>query len=295
MKASGRFLERQIKFFTAPMGAGVEDNRRAQRRVGALACRLTRNVRREPLKGVDFTASWAIPDGADDGRVMLYLHGGGYVAGDESYSNGFGGVLAETCGIRTLCVAYRLAPEHRFPAALDDCMAAYRFLLEHYTANSIALIGESAGGGLCYALALRARDEGLAMPVCMVTMSPWLNLRNEYDSFRLNAETDPSLCRETLDFFADCYAPDDKGDPYASPLLGELHSLPDSFIVSGTHEVLEFDSIFMAEKLRAAGSNCRLHLEDGGWHVYPFYGLPESRRALQMIRTFMEEKLSNDG
>ena len=137
---------------------------------------------------------------------MLYLHGGGYTCGNLDYAKGFAATLADECGVRVFCAAYRLAPEDPFPAALDDAVVSYQYLLSKgYGPNQILLCGESAGGGLCYALCLRLKQLKLPLPCGIIAISPWTDLTQSGATFDENRDNDPSLSKELLDFYSACY------------------------------------------------------------------------------------------
>ena len=165
-----------------------------------------------------FQGAWLMPKDERRQGVILYLHGGGYTCGSLEYAKGFAATLADECGVRVFCAAYRLAPEHRYPAALDDALEAYRYLLKKgYPARQILLCGESAGGGLIYALCLRLRAEKLPLPCGLIAISPWSDLTQSGESYVTNRDVDPSMTKELLDFYAKCYA-DDPAIPYCSRL-----------------------------------------------------------------------------
>ena len=235
-------------------------------------------------------AAWAFPLTGTVRKAILYLHGGAFTAGSLDYAQGFGSMLALETGQAALCLAYRLAPENPYPAALDDAMAAYRLMLTRFKAEDIALVGESAGGGLCFSLAMRIRDEGLPMPDKLVAVSPWgdLSLRPEPDE---RPERDPVLNREGLSRSADMYLVDHPAnDPYVSPVYGDFRGLPRSLVIAGGDEILLPDAQRLAESLQAAGIPCQLHVEEGMWHVYPLYPVPEAREAQAMMRDFLQDK-----
>ena len=213
--------------------------------------------------------------------VILYLHGGGYTCGDLDYAKGFASTLAARCGMRVLCCAYRLAPEAPFPAALDDAEDAYGYLLSGgYAPDQILLCGESAGGGLCYALCLQLSAKGRAMPAGILAISPWVDLTCTAPSCKANEKTDPTLTEERLKFFADCYlygtdtqkstakntypiTCSDKDADYAaksaplvSPLFADLSSMPPSLIFAGSDELLLSDARSLHEKLLAQHCRC---------------------------------------
>ncbi len=236
----------------------------------------------------EFDAAWAVPKDLRSEKAVLYLHGGAYTAGCLSYAKGFGGVLAEETGRRVLCAGYRLAPEYPYPTALEDALCAYRRMLESFRGENIFLIGESAGGGLCYCLCLKLKELGLPMPEGIVAMSPWtdLTLSRAQD---VEGALDPVLSVEGLKYSAEMYAKEHLHEPTVSPLYGDLSGLPASLIFAGSGEILLDDSVEMAARLKAQGSDCELHVEEGLWHAYVLYGIPEAKEALARIRAFVHE------
>jgi len=240
----------------------------------------------------EFDAAWAVPKNTRSEKAILYLHGGAYAAGCLAYAKGFGGLLAEEMGMRTLCVGYRLAPEFPYPAALNDALEAYRRMLEIYAPGDILLAGESAGGGLCYCLCLKLKALDLPQPSGIVAMSPWTDLTMAEDRYPdEGSSADPVLSVEGLKYSAQLYAGERAGEPTASPLFGDLTGLPPSLILAGSEELLLGDSVEMADKLNAQGSPCELHVEEGMWHVYVLYGIPEAKAALARIRDYAANQL----
>ena len=241
----------------------------------------------------NFEASFATPKECPtkDTHVIFYLHGGGYTAGTLSYAKGFGGVLAVNAGVNAFCVAYRLAPENKFPAALDDAMEAYRYLLERYAPENIAFAGESAGGGLEYCLLHRCKDEGVPLPRCVVGISPWADLSFSGKSYQNNVRRDPSLCRESLAYYVLAYAAGKETSPYVSPIYGDMAGFPPSRIYVGGDEILLDDSRILYQRLVEAGCEAKLHIEPGMWHVYPIYGTPEGRAAVKDMSEFIQRQL----
>jgi epsilon-lactone hydrolase len=226
---------------------------------------------------------------------MLYLHGGGYVFGSPSQYRDFTWRIATVASAQVLCLSYRLAPEHPFPAALDDAVSAYRWLIAQGAApGRTALIGDSAGGGLAFAALLRLRDEGVPLPAAAVAISPWTDLAMTGHSLRVNASRDPSLIPERAQSFARHYVGSaDPRDPHVSPLYGNLRGLPPSLIHVGSDEILRDDSVRMAEKLRASG--CSVELEiwprmPHSWHLFARV-LPEARLAVARIGEFLRREL----
>ena len=270
----------------------VDTMRKGQNLIGELMSFKHRNqvlIRKHPFE--KFEAAWVLPKDERRQGVILYLHGGGYTCGDLEYTQGFGATLATECGVRVFCPAYRLAPEHPFPAALDDAFAAYQYLLtKGYSPKRITLCGESAGGGLCYSLCLKLKELGMSQPASILTVSPWVDLTASGESYQTKKEVDVSLSAELLDAYTKNYAADPK-DPYVSPLFGELSQLPPSLIFVGEDEILLSDSQRLHEKLLAA--DCRSHLivTPQRWHGYLLYGLEEDRKDWSAISRFLNRTL----
>lgn len=233
-----------------------------------------------------FQGAWAQPCASAPNKAILYLHGGSYTAGSLAYAKGFGGVLANKTGYRVFCLGYRLAPEHPHPAALEDALGAYRYLLKAHAPEDITLVGESAGGGLCFCLCLKLKEAGLPQPARVVALSPWTDLTMS-GSLGEEATRDPILSAERLRHSAALYAEGRLDEPTASPLFGETAGLPPSLIIAGSDEILLSDSVRMAERLRARGCDCELHIEPDMWHVYVLYGVPEAKEALNRVRAYI--------
>lgn len=208
MKTITKLLRSQLTmlkpFFS---GCSLETVRRAQDGVGRLMAHARKAaVHTERFPVGQFECAMITPKDVLTDGVILYLHGGGFVAGNLDYACGFGSLLADECGIRVMCAAYRLAPEATFPTALDDVLDAYTCLIEHgYAPSRILLCGESAGGGLCYSLCLKLKEKGWSMPAGILAISPWVDLTLSGASYEKNRPRDPSLVVERLNYFADCY------------------------------------------------------------------------------------------
>lgn len=241
-----------------------------------------------------FPAAWVLPKDIRREGVILYLHGGGYTCGGLEYALGFGSTLADECGARVFCAAYRLAPESRFPAAVEDAAMAYRYLLDKgYPAQQICLCGESAGGGLCYSLCMYLRQRELPLPGSIVAISPWADLTGSGESNEENRDKDVSLSNETLDFFARCYT-DSPEEPLASPLFGNLEGMPPSLIFAGGDEILLSDAKRLHEKLRHQGCVTQLHIRPERWHAYVLYSLHEDWEDMARINAFLGRFLSQE-
>lgn len=268
----------------------VKSARYLQDGLGALGAHiLTDSVVCRPQPFAQFEASWAETASPVPNRAILYLHGGSYTAGSLVYAQLFGGVLAETTGWPVLCVGYRLAPEHPYPAALNDALIAYRYLLATHAPQEIVFVGESAGGGLCACLCLRLKELGLPQPARVVALSPWTNLAMDGD-YSEQESRDPVLSKDNLRYSAQLYAGEQIRLPTVSPVYGDLSGLPPFLLFAGTDEILLQDSQRLAEKLRACGGSCELHVAKDMWHVYVIYGVPEAKEALERIAGFVREE-----
>lgn len=236
-----------------------------------------------------FRAAMLSPLEPDGAGVVLYLHGGGYCCGDLEYSKGFGTILSKQSNCRVFCPAYRLAPEYPYPAALVDAVDSYSYLIKTFPSDKIAVIGESAGGGLLFSLCLKLKELGLPLPGGLVAISPWTDLTASGSSYRDNMELDPSITQEHLSRFASFYCPKAVGtaDPFVSPVFGDLAGLPESLIYVGGDEIMRDDAVMMFEKLKAAGCESKLTIAPEMWHAYILYGLKERQEDMDEICDFI--------
>jgi monoterpene epsilon-lactone hydrolase len=225
------------------------------------------------------------------GRHLLFLHGGGYVTGSPALYRHVLWRFAATAAARVTAIQYRLAPEHPFPAALGDAVAAWRGLLDSGAdPRRAAVIGDSAGGGLTLALALRLRDEATPLPAALVAMSPWTDLAATGASLRDNARADPMLNAEDVPFLASQYLNGaDPRHPYASPLYGDPTGMPPTLIQVGSDEILRDDAVRMAERMRLSGCVVELEIWPRMPHVFQAFAsvLPEARCAIVRIGAFV--------
>jgi acetyl esterase/lipase len=228
---------------------------------------------------------------SDRNRHVLYLHGGAYAVGSPACYRHLTWRIAAAARACVLAVDYRLAPEHPFPAALDDAVAGYRWLLAEGAApRKLAIIGDSAGGGLTLATLLKLRDDGLPLPAAAVVLSPWTDLAVTGTSLARNARADPMLAAEVVPWLARHYlAGADPRNPYASPLYGDPAGLPPTLFHVGSDEILHDDAVRMADKMRAAGCSVELEVWRRMPHVWHLFApvLPEAHRAIARIGTFV--------
>lgn len=228
------------------------------------------------------------PVGAVPDRVILYVHGGGYVTGSIEASLMITMPLVAALSVPIFAFDYRLAPEHPYPAALEDTLLAYHWLIsEGYKAEHIMLLGDSAGGGLALAAAMTLRDEGEPMPAGLVLFSPWTDLSNSGASHRTNAQRDVMLSTAQLERWAEAYAgTTPRDEPYLSPRFGSFMGLPPMLIQVDESEILLDDSRAVAEAAQSAGAMVTLKVWQGLWHVWPAVGtaLPETAESYELIK-----------
>ena len=244
--------------------------------------------------GVD--GEWIAPANAPEDKAILYFHGGGFRIGSVNSHRDLIAQIALTTGCRVLAINYRLAPEHRFPAALDDALAAYGWMLDRgLKSDNVAFAGDSAGGNLALASMLALRERGIPLPVAAVLMSPWTDLAATGASYVTRADADPIHQRPMIMALAKNYlgGQGDPCDPLVSPLYADLRGLPPLLIQVGDRETVLDDSVMLAEKARAAGVAVNLEIWDGMIHVFQMFGaeLPEAHQAIASIAAFLDRKL----
>ena len=241
----------------------------------------------------DVTAEWVTAEGAPESRVVLYLHGGGYIIGSTRTHRPLMAELSRASSARVLGLDYRLAPEHPFPAPIEDAVAAYRWLLnEGYDPARIAVAGDSAGGGLTVAALVQIRYVGLPMPGAAVCISPWVDMEGLGESMETRADADPMVGKEGLLLSAKTYlGGSDPRAPLAAPLYADLRGLPPTLIQVGDAEVLLDDSTRLAGIAREAGVHVEMDVWDDMIHVWHLFApiLPEGRQALSQAGEFIKK------
>jgi len=250
----------------------------------------------EPATARGVPAEWVITPDSDSSRVVLYFHGGGYTIGSIASYRSYTGRLARASRARLLSVGYRLAPEHPFPAAVEDAVASYRWLLDQGIAPSrIAAVGDSAGGGLALSMAIAIRDAGVPGPAAIVAVGPSTDLAKEGASIKERAHLDPIVNHESSMAHALRYvgANGDLKHPLASPLYADLHGLPPLLIMVGTHEALFDDSSRFAAKAQQAGVDVQFDVWEEMIHVWPFFAdiLPEGRQAIDSMGAYIRTRI----
>ena len=229
--------------------------------------------------------------GVRDDRGVLYFHGGGYVAGNLDSHTELMGSIARACRAPVLGIDYRLAPEHPYPAAVDDAVASYERLLGNGIAPARVVIGgDSAGGGLTLACLLALRSAGTPLPAGAILVSPWTDLSGSGASMQGRLAADPMLSGDLLGPMAAAYAGEaELTDPGVSPLFGDLAGLPPLLVQVGDDEVLLDDSTRLAQRAETVGVSVQLHVFEGAFHVFQMFpALPESREALAEMGRFFD-------
>ena len=254
-----------------------------------------------PSKGIEYhefdiegiPSEWAVPEFPHHKKhIILYCHGGGYVAGSLSYARILSGKLALNTGFEVLTFAYRLSPENPYPAAIEDAMKVWDYLMyKGYGASDVILAGDSAGGNLALEVCLTLKDLERKMPRALVLMSPWTDMSMSGTSYKTWKKKDPMLTEDYVKAVRAAYAGEkaDFKNPSLSPIFGDLKGLPQTMIQVGSTEILRSDSETLAKCLRQNGILARLEVYKGGWHVFQQLPLPMSARAMKEIGDFTGE------
>ncbi|MBN2026113.1 MAG: alpha/beta hydrolase [Actinobacteria bacterium] len=241
------------------------------------------------------SAAWFDPPGADKDRVLLYIHGGGWVVGSINSHKRIAGEIAKVAGCRALMVDYRLAPEHKFPAAVDDCVASYRWLLSQgYRPENIVIAGDSAGGGLTMSTLVALRDAGDPLPAAGMLLCPGTDMTLEGGSIISNARKDAMLNEKIARMWAGLYIGDaDPRDPLASPVYANLEGLPPLYIQAGSGEIILDCARQMAEAAESCSVPVELDIFDEMFHDWQlfFNFIPEGRDAVDRLGRFCREKM----
>lgn len=239
----------------------------------------------------NFKAEWIFPNDVLYGGIILYLHGGGFIAGGIDYAKGYGTVLAARNKIKVLSIAYRVAPENPFPSALEDAFEAYNFLLsEGFNNEKIIIFGESAGGGLAYSLTKKLKDENITLPGGIIALSPWTDLTITAKSYKLNKRKDPSMLESVLLNYTKLYTDSENiKNPLVSPKNIDFTGFPRSLIFVGGNEILLDDSIIIHENLLKYECYNELIIAPKMWHVYLLYNLKEFEKDNEKIYQFIAE------
>jgi epsilon-lactone hydrolase len=254
------------------------------------------DVKCEPVTAGTVKAEWVTAPGAASDRVILHLHGGGYVIGSINTHRALAAGLSRAAKARVLLIGYRLAPEHPHPAAVEDATAAYRWLLaQGFSPKRIAIAGDSAGGGLTIAALVALRDAGEKLPAAGVCLSPWVDLEGIGDSMTTKADLDPMVKKDSLVELATLYlGGKDPRTPLAAPLYADLSGLPPLLVLAGTWETLLDDASRIAERARKAGVDVTYEPGEGMIHVWQLFApmLDEGKQSIERIGQYVQSKTS---
>ena len=274
----------------------LEERRKAIDHLGHVILQESNEPQTIPVYLDTLLLEWILPETEiDPSKVILYLHGGAYVQKTPEFHKRYTKSIADDSGIRVLMVDYRLAPEHPFPAALEDATKAYHWLLtQGYKSNNIALAGDSAGGGLAAAIIIQSKENGEELPACVVMLSPWLDLTGSGNSIVRLAKVDAQLNWKTLRISAKSYYGDYPPDfPLISPLYANLKGFPPTLIIAGGHEILLDDSIRFADRAVMSNVDVELLVEPKMGHAWSIFEMviPEAQKANEIMCNFIQKNL----
>lgn len=277
------------RLFYKPMS--IAELREGQERSVNMMGKLPAQYSLEQIEIEGIQTEWITHESASDAKVILYLHGGGYVSGNLAMYHLLCGSLSERTGARVLMPDYRLAPDYPFPAALEDALSIYAWLLaNNFSAENILIAGDSAGGGLTLATALAIRDEGRTLPAGLVCLSPWGDLTFSGESHQTNANKEVILHPDNLRLWAEKYLGfADPRTPHISPAFADMHNFPPMLIQVGDEEVFLDDAKMVAERAKSAGVDVTLTVYEKMWHVWQTVGiLAETKQAFDEIGAFVK-------
>jgi monoterpene epsilon-lactone hydrolase len=295
MSLIGNFLSPGARIFKLLAYNGTRDELRGLGLVDWLSKRVIPDdpqvlVQEVLVEGMD--SAWFEPKKRLSDKVMLYFHGGGYCVCSWQTHRSLIGRLSRAAGMKTLAVNYRLAPENPFPAAIEDGVKAYQFLLQTHAPENIVLGGDSAGGGLCMGLMLALKQQKISLPSKVIALSPWLDLSVPEEAYTGFLIKDPMLTIPVLKVWANRYLDTTHPqNPLASPLYGDLTGLPPILIHVGEREMLLSDTIRFVEKAREAGVDAHMQLWPGMVHVFQFLHtvMPEAKRSIEELGDFLRK------
>lgn len=272
--------------------AELERQRKSQEILGRLAAPMN-GMQWEPFDLCGMDAAWVRIDRVTRRRhAILYCHGGGYTSGNLGYSRVLASKMANATGYEVLTFEYRLAPEHPYPAAIEDACKAWDYLMyQGYGARDVVLAGDSAGGNLALVLCQRLKDAGRLLPSALLLMSPWTDMTASGPSYRERAEIDPMLTPEYIQMVRDVYAPGrDYTCPDLSPLFGDLKGFPPVLIQVGSHEILYSDAQQLHDRLDKVNVPNRLEVFEDMWHVFQMFPTKKSSQAIGNMSRFLLEQ-----
>ena len=269
----------------------LEKQRKGQELLGRLVAPMA-GMSWEPFELDGMNCAWVRPHrGHDRRRAILYCHGGGYTSGNLGYSRILASKLANVTGWQVLSFEYRLAPEHPYPAAVEDAVKAWDYLMyQGYGARDVVVAGDSAGGNLALVLTMLLRDAGRLLPRRLVLMSPWTDMTASGKSYRERRDADPMITMNYIQAVRAAYAPGrELSSPMLSPLFGDFDRFPPVLIQVGTNEILMSDSVRLRDRLVQAGIPCRLEVWPDMWHVFQMFPMKKASQAMDSVGRFLLE------
>lgn len=270
----------------------LERQRAGQELLGRLAAPML-GMHWESFDLEGMKAAWVRPEwGHQRQQIILYCHGGGYTSGNLGYSRPLASKLSHATGRETLCFEYRLAPEHPYPAAVEDAERTWNYLMHlGYGARDVTVAGDSAGGNLALVLCHRLKAAGRMLPGRLVLLSPWTDMTASGESYTTRAELDPTITLDYIHAVRQVYAGDAPLDsPMLSPLFGDFRGFPPTLIQVGSNELLFSDSQGLRDRMMAAGVPCRMEEWRDMWHVFQMFPIKKSTQAMAHIASFLLEQ-----
>lgn len=287
-------VRQYLKAFTANQSAGfdLEASRNGLEMLSSLTP-LAPDVNVEKIMIDGIPAEWVCAPNAAQDRVFLYLHGGAYIMGSCNTHRSLAAKLSRTTAARVLVPEYRLAPENPFPAAMEDALNCYRWLISTgYNPEQIIIGGDSAGGGLTMSTLLSLKDAGDTLPALVVLLSPWTDLAGTGESMETRAESDPWLSPDAARATPMLYIRDmDPRSPIVSSIYADLEGLPPMIVHVGNDEILLSDSARLVDCAREAGVEVNFKVWDDMWHVFQTFAIPEANQSIEEIGVFVTSKL----
>jgi len=284
-------FKRRTKIFN---NTSLKDLREEVEKGAEFFGKLPKELSLEPFKIDSLEAEWMIPNGVKKDKAILYFHGGGLVVGSIRAHRGIVAKFVKDSNVPALVINYGLAPEDPYPKALNDGVAAYKYLLDQgIDPKKIVFMGDSGGGNLVFSTVHALKKEGIQLPGGLIALSPWTDLTNSGDSWKDNAELDTLCWKEAQVFFSEYYATNnDPKDPMISPLFGDFEGFPPILLYAGGHELMLSDSVRLADKAKKAGVNVTLNIGQGLFHCYPACSpiFPEATNAKDEICDFIKDK-----
>lgn len=266
----------------------------ALRRRKEIQSRAPKSVKVERITSDGVIGEYLSKEGNPEDKVLMYIHGGGFVGGSPGARRSFTGYAAKKLGYNVYSVDYRLAPEYAFPCGAEDCLKAYKMLVEKYGAKNICLIGESAGGNLVLSTALQAKAQGIELPACVVVFSPTLQYTQIFPSYKKNAQTDCMLGTTFLEEVKTVYLKnaENEANPYAAPLYGDYTNFPPIYIAVSDSEYLYDDSAELYKKLQMLDITSQFDVYCKKMHAFQVIPVfPEAKRALMNAKSFINKYL----